>query len=89
MFQAGDDSTLFLSQELSSASDLMQTLDAKGDQVIRRRTYYLSVLGVKSSYVTDLMFAVRNNKKSPNQETALGNRGPLVALNDRKLILNG
>ena len=53
MFQAGDDSTLFLSQELSSASDLMQTLDAKGDQMIRRRTYYLSVLGGKSSYVTD------------------------------------
>ena len=27
-------------------------------------------------------------KKSPNQETGLGNRGPLEALNDTKLILN-
>ena len=88
MFQAGNDSTLFLSQELSSASDLMQTLDAKSDQVIRRRTYYLSVLGGKTSYVTDLMFAVRNDKKSPSQEAGLGNREPVVALNDTKLIRN-
>ena len=27
-------------------------------------------------------------KKGPNQETGLGNRGPLEALNDTKLILN-
>ena len=27
-------------------------------------------------------------KKSPNQETVLGNRGPLEALNDTKLKLN-
>ena len=27
-------------------------------------------------------------KKSPNQETGLGNRGPLEALNDTKLVLN-
>ena len=27
-------------------------------------------------------------KKSPNQETVLGNRGPLEVLNDTKLILN-
>ena len=30
------------------------------------------------------MFTVKNGKK----ETGLGNRGPLVALNDEKLILN-
>ena len=72
MFQAGDDSTLFLSQELSSASDLMQTLDAKSDQVIRRRTYYLSVLGGKTSYVTDLMFAVRNDKKKSKPRSWFG-----------------
>ena len=49
MFQAGDDSSLFLSKDLTQlASDLMQkNLDAKGDQVIRRRAYYLSVLGGK------------------------------------------
>ena len=34
-------------------------------------------------------FAVRNGKKSPNQETGLGNKGPLEALNDTKLILEG
>ena len=33
-------------------------------------------------------FAVRNGKKSPNQETGLANRGPLEALIDTKLILN-
>ena len=33
-------------------------------------------------------FVVRNGKKSPNQGTDLGNRGPLEPLNDAKLILN-
>ena len=33
-------------------------------------------------------FAVKNSKKSPNQETALGNRGILDDLNDTKLVLN-
>ena len=32
-------------------------------------------------------FAVRNGKRSLNQETGLGNRGPLEALIDIKLIL--
>ena len=31
---------------------------------------------------------VRSGKKSPNQETGLGNRGFLMVLNDTKLILN-
>ena len=31
--------------------------------------------------------AVRNSKKSPNQETGVGNRGSLKVLNDTKLIL--
>ena len=30
----------------------------------------------------------KNSKKSPNQETGLGIRGPLEALIDTKLILN-
>ena len=29
----------------------------------------------------------KNRQKSPNQEAALGNGGPLKALNDTKLIL--
>ena len=33
-------------------------------------------------------FAVRNGKKSQNQQTGLGIRGPLEALNDTKLVLN-
>ena len=32
--------------------------------------------------------AVRGDKKSPNQETDLGNRGCLKVLNDTKLVLN-
>ena len=32
--------------------------------------------------------AVRSGKKSPNQETGLGNRGHLKVLNDTKFILN-
>ena len=31
----------------------------------------------------------KKRQKSPNQETGLGNRGPLEILNDTKLILNG
>ena len=31
---------------------------------------------------------VRSGKKSPNQETGLGNRGRLKVLNDSNLILN-
>jgi hypothetical protein len=31
---------------------------------------------------------VRSSKKSPNQETGLGNRGHLKVLNDTKLIQN-
>jgi hypothetical protein len=31
----------------------------------------------------------KNRQKSPNQETGLGHRGPLEALNDTKLTLNG
>ena len=31
---------------------------------------------------------VRSGKKSPNQETGLGNRGRLKVLNDTKLVLN-
>ena len=34
------------------------------------------------------LFAVRSDKKSPNQETGLGNRGRLKVLNDTKLALN-
>ena len=30
---------------------------------------------------------VRSDKKSPNQETGLGNRGHLKVLNDTKLVL--
>ena len=33
-------------------------------------------------------FAVRNDKKSPNQETGSENWGPLKDFNDTKLILN-
>ena len=32
--------------------------------------------------------AVRSGKKSPNQETGLGNRGLLKVLNDTKFVLN-
>ena len=46
------------------------------------------MLGKRSSKAYLSWFAVRNSKKSPNQETGLGNRGPLEALNDIKLILN-
>ena len=35
-----------------------------------------------------LLLESKSKSKSPNQETALGNRGPLEALNDTKLILN-
>ena len=31
---------------------------------------------------------LRNGKKSPNQETGLGNRGHMKVLNDTKLVLN-
>ena len=34
------------------------------------------------------LFAVRSDKKSPNQETGLRTRGLLMALNDTKIILN-
>jgi hypothetical protein len=34
------------------------------------------------------ILAVRNGKKSPNQETGSGNRGRLKVLNDTKLIQN-
>ena len=37
---------------------------------------------------TQSRLAVRNGKKSPNQEIGLGNRGRLKVLNDTKLILN-
>ena len=33
-------------------------------------------------------FAIRNGKKSPNQETGFGNRGHLKVMNDTKLVLN-
>ena len=41
-----------------------------------------------SATVDQNQFAVRNSKKSPNQETVLGDRRHLEALNDTQLILN-
>ena len=38
--------------------------------------------------ITYYNFAVRSSKKSPNQETGLGNMGRLTVLNDTKLVLN-
>ena len=31
---------------------------------------------------------MRNGKESPNQKTGLGNRGPLEAINDPKVVVN-
>ena len=44
--------------------------------------------GGKFEFRSQSCLAVRSGKKSPNQETGLGNRGCLKVLNDIKLVLN-
>ena len=39
-------------------------------------------------HISQNWFTIRNRKKSPNQETGLGNRGHLKVMNDTKLVLN-
>ena len=57
--------------------------DFFGDQLLKFRQFSLSVA---LSYARTV---VRwNGKKSPCQETGLGNRGRLKVLNDTKLVLN-
>jgi hypothetical protein len=48
----------------------------------------LVVLNLDSTIHLELCHAVRNVKKSPNQETGLGNRGRLKDLYDTKLVLS-
>ena len=49
----------------------------------------INIVSIQQTQAPQLSrLAVRSGKKSPNQETGLGNRGRLKVLNDTKLILN-
>ena len=59
-------------------------------EVPSSRERYLSILEVLKDHTNSFSsrFAVRNGKKSPNQETGMDNKEHLKVPNDAKLVQN-
>jgi hypothetical protein len=56
--------------------------------ILSKCTYEVKIQVHEKMFTTFHCIAVRNVKKSPGQETGLGNRGCLKVLKDTKLVLN-